>query len=402
MPAKPHAYDEALVSANDSILGKLLDGRYQVISRLNQDRFVATYRAQDIRRPSHPNCVVKQLQCVGNFESANLDEVRRSLENKAAILEKLGHHDRIPQLLAHFEENQAFYLVQELIEGHPLSVELAGSAAASGQRMDSPMVNAHWTEAQVIHLLQEILTILDYAHAQGVVHQDLKSENVIRRHRDQQLVLIGFETRLIGNEQIQAQPCPDYDIYALGIIGIQALTGIPPQQLKGELQVEKVLRSQQPQVSNELVAVLVKMTSPYASDRYQTVPEVQQALQQLVRVRMVEAITLSSNQPSASTLAPLQYISADTALALQLPQQSAVTITTHTKSFRRASLRHRSAISGRTQSLTTSKVISLLTGMGLISAGIFIFFNLLFGTGSWRSHPEVDSSANATSYDFGF
>jgi serine/threonine-protein kinase len=49
---------------------------------------------------------------------------RRQFKREAVTLNKLGSHDQIPQLLDCFEDNQGFYLVQQLIVGEPLSAEL--------------------------------------------------------------------------------------------------------------------------------------------------------------------------------------------------------------------------------------------------------------------------------------
>jgi len=81
------------------------------------------------------------------FESA------RRFCSEAETLEKLGNHNQIPRLLAYFEENQEFYLVQDFIQGHLLRAELQ-----PGQR---------WTESQVCQLLQEVLNILIFVHSQG-------------------------------------------------------------------------------------------------------------------------------------------------------------------------------------------------------------------------------------------
>ncbi|HAJ60425.1 MAG TPA: serine/threonine protein kinase, partial [Cyanobacteria bacterium UBA8543] len=75
-------------------------------------------------------------------------------------MEKLGTHDQIPQLLAYFEEGEEFYLVEELIIGHPLSEEM-------------PLVIS-LPEANVIAILRDVLPVLGFVHSQGVIHRDIK------------------------------------------------------------------------------------------------------------------------------------------------------------------------------------------------------------------------------------
>lgn len=87
-------------------------------------------------------------------------------------------HEQIPTLFAHFTENQQFYLVEEYIEGLSLTQEL--------NQVKCCTVN------QVKFLLEEILDILSFIHAQGVIHRDIKPDNIIRRGSDGKLVLIDF------------------------------------------------------------------------------------------------------------------------------------------------------------------------------------------------------------------
>jgi serine/threonine protein kinase len=86
--------------------------------------------------------------------------------------------DRVPRLFAHFEEKSEFYLVQEYINGHPLSTELI-----SGQP---------WAEASVAQLLTEIVEILAVVHQHNVIHRDIKPQNLMRRSHNKKIVLIDF------------------------------------------------------------------------------------------------------------------------------------------------------------------------------------------------------------------
>lgn len=272
------------------MIGKLLDHRYQVIKVLAAGGFGQTYIAQDTRRPGNPICVVKHLQPVTDprvFETA-----KRLFNSEAETLEQLGNHDQIPRLLAYFDENQEFYLVQEFIEGHTLTEEL--------------IPGKPWSEDRVIQLLQEVLSILEFVHAQGVIHRDIKPDNIIRRASDQKLVLVDFgavkqlrtpmvtvggqpsATVAIGTpgymptEQGQGKPRPNSDIYSLGIIAIQALTGVQPTQLQEDPDTGEILWQHLVDVNYRLAAVLTKMVRYHFKDRYQTATEALQACQNAV------------------------------------------------------------------------------------------------------------------------
>lgn len=284
------------------MLGRLLDARYKIIQALGSGGFGQTYIAEDTRRPGNPRCVLKHLS-FSSQDEAILRQVRRMFYAEADTLEKLGRHDQIPQLLAYFEEQNEFYLVQEFIQGHPLSDEISG-----GNRLP---------EAQVIELVEDVSRVLDFVHQQGVIHRDLKPENLMRRDRDQKLVLIDFgavktivETSIAdtapqtqmsvpvytsgyaASEQCLGKPRFNSDLYSLGMIAIQALTGVRPSQLAHDPKTYNLVWRDRVKVSDDFAAVLEKMTEFHFNDRYQSAAEVLAALEQ-VKSSMFTQIPLS-------------------------------------------------------------------------------------------------------------
>ncbi|AFY57073.1 serine/threonine protein kinase [Rivularia sp. PCC 7116] len=273
------------------MIGKLLDYRYKVIKVLATGGFGENYIAEDTKRPGNPICVVKHLKPTST-ESKVFDTAKRLFQSEAETLEKLGNHDQIPRLLAYFDENHEFFLVQEFIEGHPLTEELE-----TGQR---------WNENQVIQMLVSVLSVLEFVHSQGVIHRDIKPDNIIRRYSDGKLVLVDFgavkqlrtsyglgslqgvpnpsATVAIGTpgymptEQGQGRPRHNSDIYSLGIIAIQALTGIAPMDLPEDPQTGELLWENLVPVSRELIEVLNMMVRYHFKERYQNATEALEAL----------------------------------------------------------------------------------------------------------------------------
>ncbi len=217
----------------------LLGGRYQIIRRLGGGGFGQTFLAEDQHLPGRPFCVVKHLQPKANHPAA-LAASQRLFESEATVLHELGHHSQIPRLTAHFQEKQEFYLVQEFIQGTVLSQEL------KQRRMIS--------ELEVLDFLLEVLTVLEFVHQHQVIHRDIKPANLIRRQVDGKIVMIDFGavkqlvtpnwlpetpslTVAVGSsgysppEQLAGKACFASDLYAVGMIAIQALTGILPKQL---------------------------------------------------------------------------------------------------------------------------------------------------------------------------
>jgi eukaryotic-like serine/threonine-protein kinase len=273
------------------MLGELIGARYKIINVLGAGGFGHTYIAEDTQRPGNPRCVLKHL----TFASPNpavLQQVRRLFQMEAETLERLGRHDQIPQLLAYFEENQEFYLIQEFVEGHPLSDELTEGV--------------HFSEERVIALLEDILSVLEFVHAQGVIHRDIKPENLIRRDRDGKFVLIDFgAVKTLGNtiaevtgetslslpiytsgygasEQCLGRPQFSSDLYSLGMVAIQTLTGMRPSQLPQDFHTSEIVWRDQAQVSESLAAFLDKLICYHYLHRYQSALEARQALQQVL------------------------------------------------------------------------------------------------------------------------
>jgi CHASE2 domain-containing sensor protein/serine/threonine protein kinase len=272
-----------------AISGKILDGRYKIVKVLGSGGFSETYIAEDTKLPGNPLCVVKQLKPANN-KPEQLTVARRLFSSEAQTLQKLGIHKQIPQLLAYFEEEEEFYLIQEYILGHALSQEMP-----SGYQQH---------ETAVIEILQDLLQTLAFVHNNNVIHRDIKPSNIIRRASDGKLVLIDFgavkevTAQVVDNseqtaftigigtrgyapsEQCYGRPQYSSDIYAVGMIGIKALTGMAPHEIErdanGELTwVDKA------EVSYSLANILSKMVREDFQQRYQSASDALEALQDL-------------------------------------------------------------------------------------------------------------------------
>lgn len=272
------------------MLGNTLVGRYQIISHLGGGGFGETFVACDTQLPGTPQCVVKKLKPQAT-DPVNLQTARRLFDTEAQVLYKLGTHDRIPQLLAYFEENEEFYLVQEFIEGHDLSQEIIPGKPLS--------------QEQVILLLQEILEILQFVHQQNVIHRDVNPCNILRHKQDGKLVLIDFgavkqittqvvtpggKTKFtvaigtpgyIPSEQAQGDPKFSSDIYALGIIGIQALTSLYPDQLEKDAETNEIIWQKNSTADEDFAKILDKMVRYDFRQRYPSATAALQALKNL-------------------------------------------------------------------------------------------------------------------------
>ena len=272
--------------------GTLLGGRYMVQGRLAEGTFGHTYLAKDAHLPHCPNCVVKQLKPQTSERSMQM--ARRMFETEARVLYDLGSHEQIPQILAHFEQDGEFFLVQEYIDGHAIANEMSPQHP--------------WPEQRVVPLLEEVLKVLQFVHAKQVIHRDLKPGNLLRRRHDNKIVLIDFgavkevTTRFLtpkpGNtdytiaigtvgyipkEQLGGRPRFSSDIYAVGMLAIQALTGVHPNSLEedsetAELRWKELLIGA---IHPDLEEMINQMVCYDFRDRYTDAEEALRAIQTL-------------------------------------------------------------------------------------------------------------------------
>jgi serine/threonine protein kinase len=273
------------------MLGNTLAGHYKIIKHLGGGGFGQTFLAQDIHLPGHPTCVVKQLKPQSKSPQT-LELARRLFDTEAHVLYRLGEYEQIPRLLAHFEEDQEFFLVQQFIEGNSLVPEF--------------QPGCRWSEENVIVLLQEVLKTLAFVHSQNVIHRDIKPANLIRRHSDRKIFLIDFGavkqvstqvvmpdgepimTVAIGtpgfmpNEQMAGVPRFSSDVYAVGMMAVCALTGLSPRQLPQDPVSGELIWHSQVSVNPELAGILDTMIRYDCRQRYPSATEALQALNRLV------------------------------------------------------------------------------------------------------------------------
>ncbi|MGA7935771.1 MAG: serine/threonine-protein kinase, partial [Kovacikia sp.] len=304
-------FQDLLQEPEQQVFGKKLRGHYQINRILGSGGFGKTYIAEDIDRPGNPLCVVKQLKPASDNPNL-LQLAKRLFEKEARALEELGNnHSQIPQLLAYFEEEGEFYLVQEFIRGKPLSTELA----LPGKQL---------SEARVVAILQDLLQILKFVHSKGIIHRDIKPSNIIWRESDGKLVLIDFGAVKIsrpeeGNdqnsvtvgigtkgympsEQSGGKPQPNSDIYAIGIIGIQALTGLFPSKLREreDPRTGELVWREKARVSSALADILDKMVRYDYRSRYRTATEVLEDLKKLLVTPTAMAVDETAMPPVLS------------------------------------------------------------------------------------------------------
>ncbi|MBD2770563.1 serine/threonine-protein kinase [Iningainema tapete] len=271
-------------------LTPLLRGRYHVTKVLsNEGGFSRTYLALDVDKLNE-RCVVKQLapKVQGTYA---LNKAIESFKREAERLQELGKHPQIPTLLAYFEQDNYLYLVQEFIDGQNLRKELQ-------QRLK-------YSETEIREVLLKLLSVLKFIHDRGVIHRDIKPQNIMRRAPQRgvkrategDLVLIDFGASKQLTATVRAKPGTTIgthgyspleqmqngvayaasDLYGLGATCFHLLTNVSPSTLWSENGYSWVTYWRQylkTPISDELASVIDKLLSKQIKERYQSADEV--------------------------------------------------------------------------------------------------------------------------------
>jgi WD40 repeat protein len=285
----------------------LLGDRYRALELIGQGGFGRTFLAVDEYKPSKPRCVIKQFypQIQG---ANNIQKAADLFEQEAMRLDELGQHPQIPELLAHFTQDNRQYLIQEFIKGQNLLQELEAEGV--------------FQEAQIRQLLESLLPVLEFIHSQQVIHRDIKPANIIRRP-NRELILVDFgaakfakETALLmtgttigtpgylAPEQARGKACFASDLYSLGVTCLYLLTQISPLELFDVGEDSWVWRQYllNNPVSEKLGYILDRLIENGTKKRYQSAAEVLRDLESQTPIAPTKSPSVQQSQYFNSTL----------------------------------------------------------------------------------------------------
>ena len=259
--------------------GTTIGGHYVIDGLINRGGFGAVYRGIDSSEGDRL-CAIKETYDVTPTAR------RRALMEAAVLFTVKSKH--LPRVYDAFESDGRFYLVMQLIEGKTLQqlLKLHGRPCS---------------EQEVVNWLMPIMHVLNELHSRNpaVIHRDIKPGNIILTP-DQTAVLVDFGltklydpnsdtqtmVRAVSGgyspvEQYVGKTSPQSDIYAMAATMYFLLTlKLPPESVKRSYRDELIApRLLNPMLSPNLERVLLKALSVDVDQRYRSMYEFAQALQ---------------------------------------------------------------------------------------------------------------------------
>jgi len=262
--------------------GQILQNRYRIVSLLGQGGMGAVYRAWDMRLDVV--VALKEMTSQPGLDTQTLAQLRQQFQQEAMTLARL-HHPHLVRVTDFFEEGGNAYLVMDFAEGENLAHRIEREGALP--------------EAQVLEWGDQLLDALAYCHAQGVIHRDVKPQNVIIC-LDGRAMMVDFGLVKLWDPHdprtrtaIHALGTPEYappeqydtqmghtdprsDIYSMGATLYHALTGQAPPTATMRIASPGIFqppRRMNPRISSRTDAAVLRATELAVGNRFATAQE---------------------------------------------------------------------------------------------------------------------------------
>jgi len=270
------------VAGFDPLIGRVLNGRYRIERKLGTGGMATVYLAED--QELGRKVAIKLLDERHTQDEQFVERFRREAESAAGL-----SHPNVVSIFDRGEAEGTYYIVMEYLEGKTLK-ELLVARGPTPVRVS-------------IDYTRQILSALDFAHRNGIVHRDIKPHNVvvapdgrlkvtdfgIARSGSSQMTEAGSiigTAQYLSPEQAQGKPVhPSSDLYSVGVVLYEMLTGQVP--FTGDTALEIAMKhlnavpeppsKERPpgigDVPHELDSVVLRALAKDPEDRYQTARE---------------------------------------------------------------------------------------------------------------------------------
>lgn len=288
----------------DDLIGARL-ANYEIQSALGRGGMARVYKAWDttLKRAVAVKVIEPSLSAEEHY--------RDRFEREAQAIAALEHANIVP--VYYFGKTQnLYYLAMKFVEGEDLGT-LMSRYAIAGEYLPAD---------DILHIVQGVVSALDYAHSRGVIHRDVKPSNIMI-DRDGRPFLADFGLALnlsqgtvgdvlgtphyVAPEQARnsADAIPQSDLYSLGIVLYELFAGVVPfddpsptavalQHLMNEPPAPRALN---PEISPQLEGVILKAMAKNPEERYQSGAEVVTALEDTLNQAQVHEVSEGSTLP---------------------------------------------------------------------------------------------------------
>lgn len=269
-----------------NIIGRKLDGRYEIREIIGVGGMAIVYKAYD--------CIDDRIVAIKILKDEFLtnDEFRRRFKNESKAIAVLSHPNIVKVYDVSFSEKLQ-YIVMEYIDGITLK-----------EYIDKQKVLT-WKEA--VHFTEQILRALEHAHEKGIVHRDIKPQNIMML-KDGSIKVTDFgiarfadsETRTmtdkaigsvhyISPEQARGEATDDKsDIYSVGVMLFEMLTGQLPFEADSAVSVAIMQMQNEPRHPREinpdipegLEDIVLRAMQKEPANRYQSAAEMLSDIEQ--------------------------------------------------------------------------------------------------------------------------
>lgn len=224
------------MNMHDHLVGRVLDGRYEIVRRLARGGMATVYLATD-RRLSRTVAIKVMHEGLGDDQ-----EFARKFDREARAAARLSH----PNIVSVFDQGLDGgrpYIVMEYVEGRTLRNVVTTEAPLDPIR--------------ALDLIEPVVAAVACAHAAGLIHRDVKPENVLISDRGAvkvvdfglakaitaqtatatQGLLLGTVSYIAPELVTEGRPKPCSDVYSIGVVLFELLTGTKPHTGENPIQV---------------------------------------------------------------------------------------------------------------------------------------------------------------------
>jgi tRNA A-37 threonylcarbamoyl transferase component Bud32 len=296
--------------ANDALIGKEL-GAYRIVAKIGEGGMSEVYKGRHVTLGHE--VAIKVL-------SANLSQqgnARRRFIKEAKAVSKL-RHPNIARVYHFNQEGGRYYMVMELVEGTTLRQRL-DKLAVTRRRM---------SQEEVLQIISQLASALDYAHQQGMIHRDVKPSNILLTPDNTAVLtdfgiakiiadtvqttegaILGTPTYMAPEQATSKRVRPQSDVYSLGIVLYELVTGKVPFESDTTLStILQHMREPPPPPSRynkglkpAVEQVILKALEKAPQDRFACAGEMAQALEEAWQETPARPERRPARRPAART-----------------------------------------------------------------------------------------------------